>query len=151
MGANKTSPIRNRHSLRGCQGGLREAISFKPSIKRPHRITAIMPACRAGDRGSTPLEVAKRLFYSVLRFVFETGCKRSSENRNAACFIIGVSYNGSIRGLGPRGEGSTPSTPTKCPCNRIGIGTALRTQVLRVQIPPRTPILQGGSVSKRAP
>ena len=38
-----------------------------------------------------------------------------------------------------------------CPCNRIGIGTALRTQVLRVQIPPRTPILQGGSVSKRAP
>ena len=27
--------------------------------------------------------------------------------------IIGVSYNGSIRGLGPRGEGSTPSTPTK--------------------------------------
>ena len=59
VGANKTSPIRNRHSLRGCQGGLGEAISFKPSIKRPHRITAIMPACRAGDRGSTPLEVAK--------------------------------------------------------------------------------------------
>ena len=24
-----------------------------------------------------------------------------------------MSYNGSIRGLGPRGEGSTPSTPTK--------------------------------------
>ncbi len=26
--------------------------------------------------------------------------------------FTGVSYNGSIRGLGPRGEGSTPSTPT---------------------------------------
>ena len=26
-----------------------------------------------------------------------------------------------------------------CPCNRIGIGTALRMQVLRVQLPPRTP------------
>ncbi len=65
--------------------------------------------------------------------------KSPPDNRNTACFIIGVSYNGSIRGLGPRGEGSTPSTPTKCPCNRIGIGTALRTQVLRVRVPPRTP------------
>ena len=87
--------------------------------------------------------------------------------------FIGVSYNGSIRGLGPRGEGSTPSTPTnfskhrkqisswrkgrrrrlrhvlfpvriragipKCPCSRIGIGTALRTQSVRVRVPPRTP------------
>ena len=98
--------------------------------------------------------------------------------------FIGVSYNGSIRGLGPRGEGSTPSTPTKfsrieyqisswrkgrrgrfrhvffpvriragipiCPCSRIGIGTALRTQSVRVRVPPRTPP-QGGTDSKRAP
>ena len=30
-----------------------------------HRITAIMPACRAGDRGSTPLEVAKDCLFSL--------------------------------------------------------------------------------------
>ena len=33
---------------------------------------------------------------------------------------IGVSYNGSIRGLGPRGEGSTPSTPTNISSWRNG-------------------------------
>ena len=73
----------------------------------------IMPACRAGDRGSTPLEVANRLLCSVLRFAYETGCESVFDNRKTACFIIGVSYNGSIRGLGPRGEGSIPSAPTK--------------------------------------
>ena len=40
------------------RGRLEISNSFKPSIIRPHGITAIMPACRAGDRGSTPLEVA---------------------------------------------------------------------------------------------
>ena len=39
-----------------------------------------------------------------------------------SCWVhhFGVSYNGSIRGLGPRGEGSTPSTPTSISSWRNG-------------------------------
>ena len=77
----------------------------------------------------------QRLSYSVLRFVHETGCLKSPfDNRNTTCFDIGVSYNGSIRGLGPRGEGSTPSTPTNYPRGGSGRRIRLRTGTLQVQI-----------------
>ncbi len=41
--------------------GITQSDLLMAASKRPHGITAIIPACRAGDRGSTPLEAAKYL------------------------------------------------------------------------------------------